>query len=141
MFENAEVGDKVWDCLRDEWLVITNISKRRDIGESIRMEYLSNGLAETMTVKGHRYNADANPRFFWQKFEFLKQERPKRMVKKKFYFIRSLKKGTAGDFDTCSALYREKEYLFKDWGLLGNDDHSLVLTKRKIETVEIEVEE
>lgn len=71
MFENAKVGDVIWDSLYDYYIPIVQIVPSDNLPIKLR----GDGSA---TYEGHESPFHKNPRYFWKKFDFPKQERPKR---------------------------------------------------------------
>lgn len=76
MFENAKVGDRVWDFVRNEWGEIIKIDKRSEY--PLNVKFKRDGYR--YTVDGKIYKDDGNPRLFWQEIKFEIPEKPFKLV-------------------------------------------------------------
>jgi hypothetical protein len=73
-FENAEVGDRVWDILKG-WGTVTNTSAKSDYSIEVMFSY--NGVV-TYTIEGKSFISDINPSLFWDEVKIKAPEQPPR---------------------------------------------------------------
>lgn len=141
MFRNAKVGDKVWDNWEHRECIIEKICF--DFCFPIR---LNNGKA--MNFKGNHFNEYDDHRYSWIAYNFPIQKRPKRLVKKTFYFARL----AASTYLVDKVCVKPTGFIIIGRFLFDNKDNMLryldfsseeMLLKEggKIESIEIEVEE
>lgn len=76
MFENAKVGDRVWDFVRNEWGEIIKIDKMS--GYPLNVKFKRDGYR--YTVDGKICKDDGNPRLFWGEIKFEVPEKPFKLV-------------------------------------------------------------
>lgn len=72
MFEDAQVGDRVWDMLRG-WGTITHIAPN----EKCPIHFVADiDSFSTFTFEGKRNNCDKSPTLFWNEIKFEIPEKP-----------------------------------------------------------------